>query len=182
MSRNGDGGRKGGNWIKVSRNLLDQPFWNEKPFSKGQAWIDLMLTVHWKTGYDPVGKRKRKALPGQRWITYQALAERWGWPKIDVYRFLHKLAETERVTLYATAYGTLLTLKNWDFYQHGETLDETLPETQGEIPTIYIKKKEERSDPLRGDGDQIEPDPDEDDEGMTEEEWNEFIRIQSGGS
>lgn len=163
---------KDGNWVKVNRNLLEQPFWNEKPFSKGQAWIDILLNVHWKTGYDWVGSRKRRARPGQRWVTVRTLAERWGWNKSAVERFLAQLAETDRVTLDGTAYGTLLTLKNWALYQHGETPDETLPETLPEKPTINIKNKEERTDPLRGD--------DPDDKGMTEEEWNEFIRVQAG--
>lgn len=162
---------KDGNWIKVNRNLLDQPFWKEKPFSKGQAWIDILLNAHWKTSFDRVGNRKRKARPGQRWITYQDLADRWGWSKSAVNRFLHELVETERATLYGTAYGTLLTLKNWDLYQHGETPVETETETETEIPTIYIKNEEERSDPY---GD--------DEEGMTEEEWDEFIRVQAGRS
>lgn len=156
---------KDGNWIKVNRNLLDQPFWNEKPFSKGQAWIDLLLTVHWKTGYDWVGSRKRRACPGQKWITVRSLAERWGWNKSAVERFLAKLAETDRVTLTGTAYGTLLTLKNWGLYQRGETPNETESETLSEKPTIYIKNKEEISDPYG------------DEEGMTEEELREFLRV-----
>lgn len=162
---------KDGNWIKVNRNLLDQPFWNEKPFSKGQAWIDILLTVHWKNGYDWVGGRKRFAHPGEKWITVRSLAERWGWNKSAVERFLAKLKETDRVTLTGTAYGTRLTLKNWGLYQHGETPIETPDETVYEKPTIYIKNKEGEDIPS---GD--------DDEGMTEEEWNEFIRVQAAGS
>lgn len=157
---------KDGNWVKVNRNLLDQPFWNEKPFSKGHAWIDILLTVHWKNGYDWVGGRKRLAHPGQKWITVRSLAERWGWNKSAVERFLAKLTETDRVTLTGTAYGTLLTLKNWGLYQRGETPTETDAETVPEFPTIYIKNEEERTDPYG-----------EDDGGMTEEELREFLRV-----
>lgn len=157
---------KKGNWVKVYRDLLDQPFWKEKPFSKGQAWIDIMLRVYWKNSYVRVGNRKRKVRPGQLWITYQELADRWGWSKSAVNRFLHELSETDRATLNGTAYGTLITLKNWDLYQLGETPSETLPETVPEIPTIYIKNKEEITDPFG-----------EDDEGMTEEELREFLRV-----
>lgn len=163
---------KDGNWVKVNRNLLEQPFWNEKPFSKGQAWIDILLNVHWKNGYDWVGGRKRFARPGQYWITNRTLAERWGWTLSAVERFLAKLTDTERITLSGTPYGTLLTLKNWALYQHGDTPTDTPADTESEKPTNNIKNKEERTDPLRGD--------DPDDEGMTEEEWNEFIRVQAG--
>ena len=30
-------------WIKVSRAIQEHWVWDEKPFSKGQAWIDLLL-------------------------------------------------------------------------------------------------------------------------------------------
>ena len=36
--------KKGGaGWIKVSRTIQEHWVWDEKPFSKGQAWIDLLL-------------------------------------------------------------------------------------------------------------------------------------------
>ena len=30
-------------WICLSRKILDCYLWKEKPFSKAQAWIDLLL-------------------------------------------------------------------------------------------------------------------------------------------
>ena len=162
---------KDGNWIKVNRGLLEQPFWNEKPFSKGQAWMDLLLTVHWKNGYDRVGRYKRKAKAGQLWITYQGLADRWGWHKENVRRFLTQLECDATVTLYATAYGTLLTLKNWELYQHGVTDDVTQDVTIPEKPTYKIKNKE-REEGLPPSGDD-----DPDDRGMTEEELRAFLQV-----
>ena len=30
-------------WIKTYRSILKHWIWEEKPFSKGQAWIDMLL-------------------------------------------------------------------------------------------------------------------------------------------
>lgn len=153
-------------WIKLDRNLLDHPLWKEKPFTKGQAWIDILFYVHWKNNTDRVGGKKKRSKPGQRWTTLSTLAERWGWSKESVRRFLRKLECDASVSLYVTADGTRLTVENWAKYQGDVSAFETVPETVPEFPTINIKKKEGTNDPF---GD--------DDEGMTEEEWNELVRI-----
>ncbi len=159
-------------WVKLDRNLLEHPLWKDKPFSKGQAWIDILLNVHWKNSTDRVGGKKKRSKAGQCWTTLGALSARWGWPKESVRRFLHRLECDGSVSLYVTADGTRLTVGNWASYQHDVSDDVTDGETAGGFPTNNIKNKEERSDPLEGD--------DPDDEGMTEEEWNEFIRVQAG--
>ena len=159
-------------WVKLDRNLLEHPLWNEKPFSKGQAWIDILLSVHWKNSTDRIGGKKKKSKPGQCWTTLGELSERWGWHKESVRRFLHKLECDGSVSLYVTADATRLTVENWASYQHDVSDDVTGSVSGSVFPTYYIKNKEERSDPLRGD--------DPDDQGMTEEEWNEFIRVQAG--
>ena len=161
-------------WIKLDRNLLDHPLWNEKPFSKGQAWIDILFSAHWKNSTDRVGGKKKRSRPGQYWTTLGTLSKRWGWPKESVRRFLRRLECDGSVSLYVTADGTRLTVENWAFYQGAVSADVTAGETVGGFPTIYIKKEEERSDPFGG-----EP---PDDEGMTEEALDEFIRVQTGRS
>ena len=36
-------------WIRLSRNLLDCWLWQEKPFSKAQAWVDILLLANYET-------------------------------------------------------------------------------------------------------------------------------------
>lgn len=159
-------GSKG--WILLDRKLLDHSLWDDKPFSKGQAWIDILFLVEWKARYVMVGDKRRKAKPGQCWTTLSTLAERWGWSKEKVRRFLQSLERDDIVSLFVTANGTRLTVEKWDEYQHVVSDSETDDETATVFPTNYIKK--ERIDaPFGGE--------DPDDEGMTEEEWNELVRI-----
>ena len=30
-------------WIKLWRKFVDDPLWTSEPFTKGQAWVDLLL-------------------------------------------------------------------------------------------------------------------------------------------
>ena len=35
-------------WIKVFRNIENSWLWEERPFSRGQAWIDLLLLAKFR--------------------------------------------------------------------------------------------------------------------------------------
>lgn len=159
-------------WIKLDRKLLDHPLWEDKPFSKGQAWIDILFLAEWKARYVMVGGRRRKAKAGQCWTTLSTLADRWGWSKEKVRRFLQSLERDAIVSLFVTADGTRLTVEKWGKYQHAVSDSETADETATVFPTNNIKK-EESDAPFGAD--------DADGDGMTKEEWDEFLRVQDGG-
>lgn len=161
--------KKDGNWVKVYRSVLELPFWNEKPFSEGQAWIDLLLTVHWASGVDYIGSHKRRVKRGQLWTSRKMLGERWGWHKEKVGRFLNKLECVGLVSVSVSAYGSMITLKNQDVEPCDVSADVSGSVSDSTFPSINNKNKE-REEPV--------PCRDEDDEGMTEEEWNELLRIQ----
>lgn len=63
-----------GGWIKIHRKLTDNPMWTEEPFTKGQAWIDLLLSADFETGTVRV--------------VYNQCAKRWKWTWHKVERFL----------------------------------------------------------------------------------------------
>jgi len=37
---------EGKGWIRVYRSIQEHWLWQEKPFSKGQAWLDLLLSAN----------------------------------------------------------------------------------------------------------------------------------------
>ena len=60
-----------GGWIKLHRSIQDNELWLSEPFTKAQAWIDLLLLADSENN----GKYKRgNVYRGKKW-----LAERWGW-------------------------------------------------------------------------------------------------------
>ena len=63
-------------WIKLHRQIMDTPEWLSEPFTKGQAWVDLLLLANHKTGFI----RKRGILVaverGQVGFSERVLADR----------------------------------------------------------------------------------------------------------
>jgi len=69
-------------WIKLYYSLLENPMWEkDKPFTEGQAWVDLLLLA----AYDEHTDNGIKWMPGEVHISKNNLAKRWGWSrrKID---------------------------------------------------------------------------------------------------
>ncbi|MCP4760771.1 MAG: hypothetical protein GY870_03250, partial [archaeon] len=38
-------------WVKIHRQICENPLWTAEKFSKGQAWTDLFLLANHKKGF-----------------------------------------------------------------------------------------------------------------------------------
>jgi uncharacterized phage protein (TIGR02220 family) len=120
-------------WIKLHRTIMETPDWLSEPFTKAQAWIDLLLLANYKTGYI----RKRGILitvdRGQVGYAEESLAERWQWSRGKVRRFLVELARLSRISRKIsektiqkkTSVSNLISIINYDAYQAISTEDGT---------------------------------------------------------
>lgn len=84
-------------WLKIPRSILVDEQWTKEPFTKGQAWIDLVLLANWEPGaitiqgvVVPVGR-------GEVGWSEGALAERWRWSVGKVRRFFDELERYGRI-------------------------------------------------------------------------------------
>lgn len=105
---------KNSGWVKLYRSLLEDPLWTSEPFTKGQAWADLILMVNHESA---VGKKGTVIPVGSMVTSYATLAKRWKWSTSKVRRYLGTLTDTHMVTLTGTRSGTLLSLVNYEKYQ-----------------------------------------------------------------
>ena len=100
-------------WAKVWRKLIDSPMWLEEPFTRGQAWIDLIL----------MAKRPDSDDPGAVCCSMLYLANRWQWSHGKVKRFLDRLKEDGMIIVHKNghrngqSYGKLLTVAKYGSYQ-----------------------------------------------------------------
>ena len=159
-------------WIKLSRNIQDNFLWDEVPFSKAQAWIDLLLSASHKEQTISVNGKPKIIKKGQVWTSQMKLEKRWGWSKNKVRRFLALLAEQQMIHIDGTTNGTTLTIEKWAKYQGGGTTNEPTNEptngtadgtTNGTHTRMYnknVKEIKEEVAPLPDD----EEDPDWDDD------------------
>lgn len=138
---------KTGSYIKLDRGLKKNSLWLEKPFSKGQAWVDLLLLAQ---GVDREKTYRGGVQQQKSGIVYTSilyLSKRWGWYRLKVYRFLEELISLEMVeiqgwtrnvtqndtrnsTKNSTTRGTIISIVNWAFYQDGDTNNESNNVTQ----------------------------------------------------
>ena len=105
------------NYILLNREIRDHWIWEDKPFSKGQAWIDLLLRARFKDGKElyrgELVDRKR----GTVYCSMSYLAKEWGWNIKTVKRFLTLLENEQMVTVVSTHRGTSITIENYNKHQ-----------------------------------------------------------------
>ena len=105
-------------WIKLDRKLLDHWIWQKKPFSEGQAWVDLLLLANHEDRKFISGSQ---LIDGKRGCVYKSvlfLSHRWGWDRKKVKRFLDALQLDGMITQNSTAQGTTITIWNYCFFQN----------------------------------------------------------------
>lgn len=110
-------------YIKLYRSIINHEIWTGDPFSKGQAWVDLLLMANWGTTTKLYKGQVQKIERGQVQTSLDYLAKRWSWSRNKVVRFLDVLGELGMVTKNGTANGTTLTLENYDAFQDSQNAD-----------------------------------------------------------
>lgn len=134
---------KTGSYIKLDRGLKKNSLWLERPFSKGQAWVDLLLLAQ---GVDKDKQYRGQVQHQKSGVVYTSilyLTNRWGWSRNKVYRFLDYLInagmiviqgrtpnDTTMRTRNGTTNGTIIAIENWALYQDHDTNNGTPNGTQ----------------------------------------------------
>ena len=151
--------KKDNGWVRIHRNVTNNPLWFSEPFTRAQAWIDLILMVNhsdrrivFSDGTEVVVHE------GQHFTSINHLAERWKWSRTKVNRFLSYLADHQMIHQSGTRRGTLITLINWAVYQHGrtpadtsaDTSDDTPVDTSGDTQTIMLNNNDNNNNVKQG--------------------------------
>jgi len=111
-------------WIKLFRQLRDHCLWIGERFSKGQAFVDLLLMAGYADREVMMGTTVVPVKRGEILTSQVRLAERWQWNRRTVARFLAGLQLLNMVRIRSskgTETGfTLISIVNWDIYQGSE--------------------------------------------------------------
>lgn len=140
-------------WIKLSRNIKNNFLWEDKPFSRGQAWIDLLMTVNHKENKIMFNGSLVDVERGEKITSIRNLCDSWGWSNTKVKKFLELLQEEKMITYKSDSKKTTINIVNYRFYQDSEVAEkdvETSPkhhqnvaDVEGveEVPAKSITKK-----------------------------------------
>lgn len=104
-------------WISIHRELQDNWLWKDKPFSFGQAWIDLLLLANHEDTKIPYKGEIIVCEKGTVNRSISSLANRWGWSRDKARRFLTLLVDDEMCVVKATTNRTTITIVNYSKFQ-----------------------------------------------------------------
>lgn len=108
---------KASNFLQISRNIQNTPYYKDKPFNRGAALVDLMmLTQHtecqeYKRGELVTYKR------GHCYHPIEEFATRWGWERRRVKRFLDQLKDDGILTYKTSKRGTHIVMLKYEELQ-----------------------------------------------------------------
>ena len=104
-------------YIKLHRQIEDCWIWNCEPFSKGQAWIDLLLQANHEDHNTMFNGNVIVIGRGQRMTSIKALSERWMWSRHKVSDFLDTLEKDKMISQKRDNKRTLINIVNYGIYQ-----------------------------------------------------------------
>lgn len=114
------------NFFPVSRDLQKHWLWEEKPFSKGQAWIDLLMLANYEDSKKPYRGEIITYKRGDVNLSMSEIAVRWGWDRKSVRRFLKLLESDGMVYVNATTHRTTVTIVNYDCFNGSCPTNDTI--------------------------------------------------------
>lgn len=116
-------------YIKSYRPQPDDELYFEEPFTKWQAWHDLLYLTAFKDTFIFVRGIKVEIKRGQVAASERFLADRWKWSRGKVKRFFELLTDMQRIVPQETNVTTLISIVNYCKYQDYSTTDDTTNDT-----------------------------------------------------
>ena len=113
------------NYFTLSREFVLSDEWLSEPFTRAQAWVDLIGLARWKAGHARIKGVKIDLDRGQLCWSEVKLAERWQWSRGKVRRFLKELETEQRIVQQKSRVTSVISLVNYNRYQLSGTTDET---------------------------------------------------------
>lgn len=108
-------------WISVHRQLQEHWLWEDKPFSKGQAWIDLLMSANHCDRKILLGNELIEVKAGSFITSEVKLMDKWGWGKTKLRAFLDILQSDGMIVKKSDRKKTTIIIENYSVYQIPET-------------------------------------------------------------
>ena len=124
-----------GGWARIQRKLIKSDLWLDEPFTRGQAWVDLILLAAHKASYTRIRGVRVDVERGQLATALRFLATRWRWSVGKVQRFLDELETDKQIGTQKNNVSTTITITNYDTYQGNEYADDNADGTQIDTQT-----------------------------------------------
>lgn len=118
-------------YIKLYRDIYEHWIWKDKPFSRGQAWIDLLLMANHDDNKIVIGNEIVLVERGCLVTSEVKLSERWGWSRHKVRDFLNLLQNDSMITKKSDTKRTYINILNYSVWQDSPTAKEHQKDSAG---------------------------------------------------
>ena len=112
-------------WIKLHRAIQEHWLWDDEPFTRGQAFIDLLLMVNHKDKKIMFNGELIEVKKGSKITSLRQLSDRWKWSTNKVKKYLEQLQKDGMINYKSDNKKTLLTIENYSVYQGQGNTEET---------------------------------------------------------
>lgn len=137
-------------FIKVHRDIEHNWVWEQKPFSMGQAWIDLILKANYKDNKFLLGKELVDVNRGDIITSELKLADRWGWSRTKIRSFLLLLENELMINRQTDNKKTTISICNYSVWQDSETAKKLQTQQQKNCKKTAKKHNQERKEGKEG--------------------------------
>lgn len=117
-------------WIKLHRQILEHSLWTQEPFTRGQAWVDLVLIANHKDGIINVRDHVIQIKRGQVGWSENRLAQKWKWSRTKTRNFLKYLETGQQILVDKSKSTSVITILNYDKYQAKEQQEDNRKTTE----------------------------------------------------
>ena len=116
-------------FIKIYRSSSESVLYLSEPFTKWQAWCDLIMLAYFKDSVLYVRGIKVEAKRGCVYKSSEELAKRWQWSRGKVLRFLMYLETEQQIVQQKSNVITCISILHYDKYQSDGTTNGTADST-----------------------------------------------------
>lgn len=129
-----------GGYIKLFRSSQKNEFYFAEPFTKWQAWQDLILLANYKDSTKKVRGISMTVKRGEVAWSTRALAERWQWSRDKIKRFLKHLEDAHKISPQKSQLSNRYLIVNYDKYQGNESINESTDKSTDKSKDKKVKK------------------------------------------
>lgn len=111
-------------WIKVHRSIMENWLWQERTYSRLQAWLEIIMLANHTGKKARLGNEFVYVERGSLITSELKLSARWGWSKTKVRAFLTMLENDKMIEKKTDRKKTTITIVNYGIYQEPQTTEE----------------------------------------------------------
>ena len=125
-------------WAKIDRRILKSKIYNWEPFSKGQAWVDLLLNTNFGERKVSFKGQVLTISEGEQCRSIRTLGFQWNWTRPKVSRFIELLQSELMVEFNSSKVTTIMKLTNFKDFKLKIYKDEKYQQNIGKNDSTYV--------------------------------------------